>query len=255
MFADKAITRKAVEEVQQTLRAAEAAHREAIAEIASCASDPRRKIGCHRQDPCRPGLGVRPLRGRQGRSWERTDTLLQYTIIRAHLFDGLIAQRGVDTGHLVPVGHAAEKPLFVVVRADLLRIFVDVPEGDAATVAAGSESAGGEPGPRGYRLPCQSRPHRMGAEHRHAAPCGPRSTFRNADGRLRPGMYAYADLKVAERRDVLSLPKTALPTQDGKPCCLCIEASGQGRFARPLSRDSRPATRWRSRPVCRATKT
>ena len=156
---------------------------------------------------------------------ERIETMLQYTAIRAP-FNGLIAQRNVDTGHLVPVGHAAEKPLFVVVRADLLRIFVDVPEGDAATVDAGSEAQVRVPALSGIAFPAKV------ARTAWVLNTGTRTLraeidIPNADGRLRPGMYAYADLKVAERRDVLSLPKTALLTQDGKPCCLCIEASGK----------------------------
>jgi len=66
-------------------------------------------------------------------------SVLQYTEIRAP-YDGIVTQRNVDTGHLVPLGHAADKPVFVVVRADLLRIFVDVPEGDAAAVEPGNEA-------------------------------------------------------------------------------------------------------------------
>ena len=47
----------------------------------------------------------------------------------------------------------------------------------------------------------------------------------NADWRLRPGMYAYADLKIAERPNVLALPRTALWSADWQSYCFVIDAS------------------------------
>jgi hypothetical protein len=49
----------------------------------------------------------------------------------------------------------------------------------------------------------------------------------NEDGKLRPGMYATARLKVAERSNALTLPKTAVMTVDGKSFCHTIDADGR----------------------------
>jgi multidrug efflux pump subunit AcrA (membrane-fusion protein) len=48
----------------------------------------------------------------------------------------------------------------------------------------------------------------------------------NEQGRLRPGMYVYADVKVAERKDALVLPHTALMQADGKTYCWQIDEQG-----------------------------
>lgn len=224
LFVDKAITRKAVDEAQQGLRAAEAAHREALAKITSAQAvlvEKSAAIAKTRAD--KEAAVARCAVAKADR--ERVETLLQYTAIRAP-FDGLIAQRNVDTGHLVPVGHAAEKPLFVVVRADILRIFVEVPESDAVTVDAGSEAHVRVPALSGGEFPARV------ARTAWVLNTGTRTLraeidIPNGDGKLRPGMYAYANLKVAEREDVLCLPKTALLTQEGKPCCLCVDGAGK----------------------------
>jgi multidrug efflux pump subunit AcrA (membrane-fusion protein) len=49
----------------------------------------------------------------------------------------------------------------------------------------------------------------------------------NESGKLRPGMYVYADLKVAERKDALALPKAAVLTQDNKSACLVVDSAGK----------------------------
>ena len=48
----------------------------------------------------------------------------------------------------------------------------------------------------------------------------------NADGKLRPGMYAHARLKVAERADALALPRGAVLMADGKTHCFTIKREG-----------------------------
>src|SRR5579871_2667485 len=71
----------------------------------------------------------------------RMAALLQYAKIRAP-FDGVVSQRHVDTGHFLQSSSAGSggkaEPLFVVVRMDLVRIFVDVPEADAILVRKGA---------------------------------------------------------------------------------------------------------------------
>lgn len=224
LLADKAITRKAVDEAQQTLRVAQAGEREAAAKIVSAQAFLEEKTASIAKAKADQESAAARCQVAQA-DRERTQTLLQYAEIRAP-FDGVVAQRGVDTGHLVPVGHAADKPLFIVVRADLLRILADVPEGDAATVETGSEVQVRVPALAGKAFPATVA---RTAWVLNAATRTLRAEVDvpNPDGHLRPGMYAYADLLVAQRKHVLALPKTALLTHEGNPCCWRLDGSGK----------------------------
>ena len=46
---------------------------------------------------------------------------------------------------------------------------------------------------------------------------------------MRPGMYVTAILKLAERKDVLTLPAAAIVTENGKSYCVTVE---DGKIAR-----------------------
>lgn len=48
----------------------------------------------------------------------------------------------------------------------------------------------------------------------------------NPKRQLRPGMFAHARIKVAERSEALVLPKTAILSGPGKPACWVIGAGG-----------------------------
>ena len=68
----------------------------------------------------------------------QTAAMLDYTKIKSP-FDGVVTQRNVDAGWLVqiPSGAVPAAPLFVVTRTDTVRIFLDIPEADAAQVRDG----------------------------------------------------------------------------------------------------------------------
>ena len=72
----------------------------------------------------------------------------------------------------------------------------------------------------------------------------------NADGRLRPGLYAVARLTV-ERPGVLMLPAAALLTQDDQPAVMCVTdgkavrtpvklGSRDGAFVEVLKKQTKP---------------
>ena len=134
--------------------------------------------------------------------------MLSYATLRAP-FDGIVTERHLDTGHLVQPSGASGKPLFVVVRADSVRIFLDVPEADAGFVSAGSPAKikitalsakpfDGQVARTSWTLQTASRTLRTEID------------IPNPDGKLRPGMYATAEIEVARRPDALSLPKSAI---------------------------------------------
>jgi RND family efflux transporter MFP subunit len=141
-------------------------------------------------------------------------------------FDGVITERHLDTGHLVQPSGASGKPLFVVVRADSVRIFLDVPERDAGFIATGS--------PAKITVPALSATAFEGQVTRTSWTLQTASrTMRteidipNANGKLRPGMYATAEIEVARRVDALSLPKSAILKQGTESFALGISAENK----------------------------
>ncbi len=151
----------------------------------------------------------------------RLEALLQYAKITAP-FDGVVTRRNVDPGHfLQPAASSKGEPVFVVARTDPVRVFVDVPEADAVLIRDGAAAR--------VRVQVLRGQEFAGKVTRSAWALDPRSrTLRtevdlpNADGRLRPGMYAYASITL-EYPDVLTLPASAVVIQGEQAYCFLVE--------------------------------
>ncbi len=154
---------------------------------------------------------------------KQTAAMLEYTKIKAP-FDGVITRRNVDAGWLVqvPAGAAPGAPLFVETRMDTVRVFMDVPEADAAQVTNGmaaqvrvqalqDQEVSGRVTRSSYVLDNQARTLHTEID------------LPNADGRLRPGQYAVARLTI-ERPGALMLPAAAVLTQDDQPAVMIVES-------------------------------
>jgi multidrug efflux pump subunit AcrA (membrane-fusion protein) len=145
---------------------------------------------------------------------DRAAAILAYARIEAP-YHGVVSRRAVDTGAYVqpPAGDAASAtPLFEVVRTDVMRIFVDVPETDAPLVRDG--------GPARVEVQALGQREFPGRVARSSWALDNRTrTLRteidlpNPDGLLRPGMYATARIPVS-RPDTLTLPSSAVFLQD-----------------------------------------
>src|SRR2546421_2943421 len=105
----------------------------------------------------------------------------------------MVPSRTVDPGRLLPAASAEGEPLFVVAMIDPVRLFIDVPESDAALSVPGM--------PASVRVPSLGGTALTGEVARTAWALDPKTrTLRteidlpNRDGRLRPGMYTYATL-------------------------------------------------------------
>lgn len=225
LFASKASTQRLLDEAQSRLQATDAARKEVAAKITSARSLIAERLAGLEQadadlDAAKSRLDVAKADER------RAATLQQYLVIRAP-YDGTVTARNVDTGHLVQPGkNAADKPLLVVVQAGTVRVLVDVPESDATLVQPGSEVV--------IRTPALGNAAVTGQVTRSAWVLQPATrTLRveidvpNEQGKLRPGMYVYADLKLAERKDALSLPKAAVIAQDNQSYCLLVDSAGK----------------------------
>jgi RND family efflux transporter MFP subunit len=219
------VNRQVAEEKENLFRSAEAARKEAEARISSAKSAMAEAEALLEKsqadfDAATAALGVAEAER------DRVAALLSYTKIHAP-YDGVVTTRNVHTGHFVqPVAGGAAKPLFVVMRTQTVRVVVDVPEADAVWIKPGSEarirvpslaseSFSGTVSRVGWRLNESTRTLRTEID------------AQNPLGRLRPGMYAYADLKVAERPDALALPQTAVWPADGQSFCFTIDEQGK----------------------------
>jgi HlyD family secretion protein len=142
---------------------------------------------------------------------DQVKTLLAYTTLTAP-YKGVVTRRNVNRGDFVqPATGAKGDPLFVVVRTDLMRIFVAVPEREADWVrkrtearirvqALGDKEFTGQVARTSWSLDRKERT--LLAE----------IDLPNPDDELRPGMYVYATL-TAVRDGVLTLPASSVVTK------------------------------------------
>jgi HlyD family secretion protein len=198
----------ALEEAEARVRSAEAAHSESQAKKAKAEAD---------LEAARNRVRVAEADSRY------TAALLEYAQIRAP-FDGVVVRRHVDTGHFLQpgVGGKGAEPLFVVCRTDTMRIFVDVPEADAVLVkdggaarirlqALGDQEIEGKIAGTSWALEPGQRTLRTEID------------LPNPDGKLRPGMYAYANIPI-EQPGAMTLPASAVVlVREGQSFCYCLE--------------------------------
>jgi HlyD family secretion protein len=154
----------------------------------------------------------------------QTQAMLDYARIPAP-FDGVVSERHVDTGHFLQPGNSGgsvrSEPLFVVVRMDRVRVFLEVPEADAVLVADGASAR--------MRVPSLNDQEFMGTVAGSSWSLDPAQRtlraeidFANSNGRLRPGMYAHAIVDVTQSA-ALTLPGQAVLTRDGQTFCYRVE--------------------------------
>ena len=171
---------------------------------------------------------------------DRVAALREYLQIRAP-FDGIITERSIDAGHLVQAARSStDQPLFVLIQADTVRLFIDVPEAEASLVetgrpakitvsAMGNAAFDGIVARTGWALQTGTRSLKCEID------------VPNPDGKLRPGMYAQVELTVAERADALTVPKSAVVVKDGQSFCVTVTAEGS-ILRRPVQTGIRSAT-------------
>ncbi len=147
-------------------------------------------------------------------------TMLAYRAIRAP-FDGVITRRKVNTEDLVQMTGIRGQPLFVVVRTDPVRVFVNVPAADAVLVR--------DKDPVTLRLQGAGGEVLHGHVTRNARSLDPLArTLRteidlpNPDGKLLPGMYVQASF-IVEHPGVWTLPAGAVRTEGDQTFCFLVE--------------------------------
>lgn len=216
LVAGGSVNQQLVDETKQKLRAAEAGRTEADAGIAAAkAALAQSQSGIKQAES-----DVVAAKARQRvaeANLKYAQTMLAYAQIKAP-FAGVVTDRGVDPGHYVQPAAASGRPLLVVARTDVVRIFAAVPELEARYVDVGDDVTIDVQSLRGAQFP--------GKVTRTSVVLDEESRslrtiidIDNADGRMRPGMYAVAKLKLDEHKDVLTLPSAAVVRQDREAFC------------------------------------
>ena len=159
---------------------------------------------------------------------DRTKALTEYATIKAP-YDGTVNQRLIHTGHYVqPATTGRDQPLLVVLHSDIVRVVVNVPEGDAGFTKHGE--------PATIRVQSLDNKQFSGSVKRVASALDTTTrTLRaeveleNSSGELVPGMYCYVSILVGKRPDALVIPTTAVLVDQGKSFCLTV---ANGRIVR-----------------------
>jgi HlyD family secretion protein len=151
----------------------------------------------------------------------RVAALLSYSHITAP-FDGVVSVRNVDTQHFV---QPSSGPLFVVVRMDKVRVFVDVPETDAILIKYGSKNAC----VARIKVPALNDREFIGNVVGSSWALEPGQhtlrteiDFDNPDGSLRPHMYVRA-LIDETLPDAWMIPSPAIMMRDGQTFGFLLE--------------------------------
>lgn len=221
----KAVTQKLADETLQQLASADAARNETVTRIRSFESklaeseaQIEKAVADHKAAQARQHVAEADL--------GRVTALCQYKALAAP-FDGVVTVRNIDPGHLAHASQGpGDKPLFKVVQAHKVRVFIDVPETDAVLVeqtreakirvpALAGEIFEGEVTRTSWILNSETRTLKVEID------------IPNPEGRLRPGMYAYVDLLISEKADALVLPKGAILTSEGTTSCLVVNGAGK----------------------------
>jgi RND family efflux transporter MFP subunit len=206
------------DETYSRLEAARAAEDEAEAKIASAEAALAESLA--EQDQAHSDLGAASAAIDVAKQdTRRAEAFLGYARIEAP-YDGIITQRNVDIGDLTQPG-ADQLPLFVIARSDIVTLCVAIPEMFAPAVNPGDPSLIELQALKGHTI--------EGKVTRISWALDPKvRTLRaeidipNPDAKLQPGLYAYATVIAEEHPDALTVPATAIVTEEGKSRCVVV---------------------------------
>jgi HlyD family secretion protein len=150
-------------------------------------------------------------------------------------YDGIIVARNANTGdfvlpatgdpsagrHAPDISSDRAAPIFVVARTDVVRVFVDVPEGDANYVPNGTKASV-------LVKAFRDQPIRASVTRTSWALNVKSRTLRaeidlhNTDAQILPGMYAYGEV-IIERPNTRALPVQVVTYSGGQSFCYLYE--------------------------------
>ncbi|HQU46271.1 MAG TPA: efflux RND transporter periplasmic adaptor subunit, partial [Pirellulales bacterium] len=216
----KAINSKLVDEERDALRKSDAGRRDAASrKEAALAAIEQVEAAIEKAEADEAAALARPEVAEADEA--RITAMVEYQRIEAP-FDGTVSARNVDVGHFVQPAEAARaRPLFTLVQTNVVRVFVDVPEADAPLVDRGDHAV--------LYVPALQKKEFPASVTRTAWALDPTTrTLRaeidvpNESGELRPGMYVYATIVLAQSPEALVIPTTAVRAENGGSACFCI---------------------------------
>jgi RND family efflux transporter MFP subunit len=168
----------------------------------------------------------------------QAETMLTYAELVSP-FEGYVISRRVDSGHYVqPAGASNSQPLMTVANVSKVRVFVNVPESEAAWVDAGyDDSDAGDPA---TILTASIADGRIEARVTRASrQLDPQSRslsteidLDNSELKLLPGAFVTTKILLEQRENVLTLPIGAIVKSDSGTFC-CVVEGGKIDF-RPI---------------------
>jgi RND family efflux transporter MFP subunit len=156
----------------------------------------------------------------------RFQTLHKYTTISAP-FEGVVTKRYADAGSMIQAGTASQSqamPIVQLSQNNLLRLILPVPESGVARVHVG-ESVDVHVSSLGRAFP--GRVARFADKIQQSTrTMDTEVDVPNPSLTLIPGMYAEVDLRVDERRNVLSVPLDAVDRSGSSPQAYSVTPAG-----------------------------
>jgi HlyD family secretion protein len=161
---------------------------------------------------------------------DQAQVWFDYRVIRAP-YDCVVTQRNVHTGHFLQASSSGStnksaEPIFNVVRMDILRINVQVPEHDASLVKDGDEAVVTFQGLKDEEVICKVTRNTdvldMEARTLRVEIWLPNTRLPNGNWKLRPGMYVNSAIKV-ETPKVWTLPTDAVFTDGERSYCFVVD--------------------------------
>jgi len=197
----KAIPEQAFDEAKSKFAIAEAQLRIAQANVASAEAE-KQSVEADAKVAAAEATGA-------GADLGRLRTLANYATIKAP-FDGVITDRLMDTGAFVrSASEGTTMPILRIAIVDRLRLALDIPESDVASVAVGTKvdmaigALGGEV--------IQAAVNRMaGAIKVETRTMRAEVDLEHKDGRLSPGMYARVTINLQTKAQALLVPSKAI---------------------------------------------
>jgi HlyD family secretion protein len=151
---------------------------------------------------------------------KRVEALVSYTRVTAP-YDGVVVIRNANRGDYLQPGTGdqsvsivsqdrttAHVPLYVVARTDKVRVFIDVPEMDASSVAPGTKATVRIQALRDEEISATVT-RTSWSLSRETRTLRAEIDLPNPEGRLRPGMYAFGNVYI-QHSNVLAVPQAAV---------------------------------------------
>lgn len=141
-------------------------------------------------------------------------------------FDGVVTVRNVDVGALIDAGNGGTPAaLFRLAETDRLRVFVDVPQDQAADVVAGATASLALPQYPGRSF-TGTVTRTSGAIDASSRTLRVEVDMDNPDGAVLPGAYAQVSLPLSAAQPGLSLPANALLFRPAGVQVAVVDAKG-----------------------------